>query len=819
MYGQRKVGVSNLGKLTDVDITSLLPTEGDFLGYGSGKWKPVKPPSGSNVATGGASYLVELSRWGIKNDKTASTTTATGINNAFKWAYDNGYSSVVLPKGEYLIPPSISITPQNNTYYDFNGSKVYMETNNAQQYAVIKIGSSDSTKKAHHITIANGEFVGDRYTHDYSDTSGGNHEWGHCISLKGSCKFIRIENCIMRDGTGDGLTGEYNYDVWLYPTASNFEVGGINKTTGANVTASTTVRTITPYDVSHFRVTNNDGKFLLSGNGYSVLAGITTDVFDVYFYDANGAFLSVAENKTWYQDIDRPTGATKMHFVLHQATTANISFEVRAEPRPEFITVENCEIHHNRRLGIACTGMRYFYIMNNELHHNTGYVGGGIDIEDGYRSNQNIYIIGNKFYGHGVNDVIVVGTYYVTIANNSFNSNCGGSGRYWNIIGNYFQRAGGSITASDVIFSNNSVHDAIVQLGLTTVGKAENISITDCVFRNARLSVIQSSPYTVSIENCKFANDSNRYITGASIDVQNNPMIIRNISVFGGDALATYSLDVTVENSTFVNILNLSQWVKYKNCTIINPTSSSAPSGSNKLLSFDRCKIVSNIRLFTFNNTDSSLEFKDCEFTTSASSAETIYITNAKKLNLINCKVDLSASTTGFFVSGGGTNKAYIVMKNNEFIGTTTNVKPYDSTWKLPVEPVVFSGNTLDGIGTITRIAGDTFDDGTTAQRPRKRLLLGMRYFDTTLGKPIYVKSIGTSSVYCADVSVRSTAYKLGQLVLESGKVFECTTAGTTGASAPTWSITTASTTVDGTITWTCKGDSAVWADATGVIV
>ena len=32
---------------------------------------------------------------------------------------------------------------------------------------------------------------------------------------------------------------------------------------------------------------------------------------------------------------------------------------------------------------------------------------------------------------------------------------------------------------------------------------------------------------------------------------------------------------------------------------------------------------------------------------------------------------------------------------------------------------------------------------GTTAQRPTKVLWIGRRYFDTTLGKPVYIRSVG----------------------------------------------------------------------------
>ncbi len=52
-----------------------------------------------------------------------------------------------------------------------------------------------------------------------------------------------------------------------------------------------------------------------------------------------------------------------------------------------------------------------------------------------------------------------------------------------------------------------------------------------------------------------------------------------------------------------------------------------------------------------------------------------------------------------------------------------------------------------------------------------------------------------------------STAVAVGRLITDgNGNLQECTTAGTTGASHPTWATTVSSTTTDNTATWTCKG-------------
>jgi len=66
-----------------------------------------------------------------------------------------------------------------------------------------------------------------------------------------------------------------------------------------------------------------------------------------------------------------------------------------------------------------------------------------------------------------------------------------------------------------------------------------------------------------------------------------------------------------------------------------------------------------------------------------------------------------------------------------------------------------------------------------------------------------------------------STAYALGDFVvptagLENGFRYECTTAGTSGGSAPTWPTTEGATVNDNTVVWTCRLGSHLGSGANG---
>lgn len=58
-----------------------------------------------------------------------------------------------------------------------------------------------------------------------------------------------------------------------------------------------------------------------------------------------------------------------------------------------------------------------------------------------------------------------------------------------------------------------------------------------------------------------------------------------------------------------------------------------------------------------------------------------------------------------------------------------------------------------------------------------------------------------------------TTAYTVGQTILASAVVYQCTTAGTSAGSAPSYNTTVGATTTDGTVVWTSRGAVTMVAD------
>lgn len=91
--------------------------------------------------------------------------------------------------------------------------------------------------------------------------------------------------------------------------------------------------------------------------------------------------------------------------------------------------------------------------------------------------------------------------------------------------------------------------------------------------------------------------------------------------------------------------------------------------------------------------------------------------------------------------------------------------------------------------------------------------ILADRYYQlgALTANPSGVRSVSAVTITTAAVSAAatSTAYAVGDQVKQASSpthIYQCTTAGTSGGSAPTWPTTIGATVTDGTAVWTCIG-------------
>lgn len=120
--------------------------------------------------------------------------TVEGINNALTYANKFNIKSIKLEKGIYLINSSIVF--KSNVCLDMNGATVKYETNDKEQYSILKIYNCEN------VNIENGIILGDKDTHKYVGDS--THEWGMGIDVMSS-ENVDINNVEIYNCTGDGI--------------------------------------------------------------------------------------------------------------------------------------------------------------------------------------------------------------------------------------------------------------------------------------------------------------------------------------------------------------------------------------------------------------------------------------------------------------------------------------------------------------------------------------------------------------------------------------------------------------------------------------
>ncbi|WP_203287270.1 right-handed parallel beta-helix repeat-containing protein [Metabacillus sp. cB07] len=511
-------------------------------------------------------YVVELNRWNIKSDGTDAVNTVTGINQAFKWANDNNFLEVILPAGVYLIAMNASVLLQSNTHYKFYGCQFIIESNNLSGYSII---SCDGVKN---VTVEGAILKGDRETHNYS--SGGTHEWGYGLECKNSCYNITIKNCEAFECTGDGFATSMDFSaIGGVQHPAHFAKGDVDSQGNIDI-SRINYTTVTKYFDVTAPLVKSVGYFYYAGDGYGGYgtgSNLNKTPIKVHFYKEDGSYLGFKNIRSYeFMYLESlPVGTVKVRFSFLQnydAMNGNLHYVMCARI-PQYIFFINCKSYRNRRLGASINGGRFITFESCEIFNNSNRMlnssgtnpGYGIDVEDGYMTNQKITLKNCNIYDNRAGAFICISTRGVHIENNKFRGSfvfSGSGDDYLSINNTYY----GGISGRSITSGNESDgtfctfrNDSIFGEAITIL--SGNTTLDNCVFSKSTLSL---SGETVKLFNCKLTFDDpdrNGTFTFSSKNVEIHDSIfdIRRSNI-GFTANYNTSDKVTLSNVKFITV-------------------------------------------------------------------------------------------------------------------------------------------------------------------------------------------------------------------------------------------------------------------------
>lgn len=490
--GVNKMLSSEQGKILNQKVTNL-GTQMDNIVYGIDE----------NIVK-----VINIERYDINKHGENALATTKGLNEVFSNCKRTENVIIKIPRGIYFIDKNSSVNIKNlqNVTIDFSNSLLIKESNNSPKYEVLQL---DSCKN---VNVKNLNIIGDRDGHDFS--SGGTHEWGSGLALVGWCDGVVIKNVNCSNCTGDGISLSSSlYNLYNQINYTDLESGGIN-TDGSSVDNSLFTRLNKFLSIPTLSESNR--YISVMGDGYGGYKGglVLDDVnFTFIFYNSDE---TVVYSKTikpydaiWLKDLPSNAVKYKFYFTNSISNILNESnlFTIRGSSFVNNITIDNCKIDNNRRLGIAVCGAQNVTIKNNEI---TGTNGTnpqfGIDIEDGYNLNQNISIFNNIITRNKQGGLVAVSAKGVMCYSNKIDGaiSLGGERGYnYKVFNNIGQN---SVSIKENFGSY--IKQPVIEDFLST---SSPISIgSNVTYRNSNfysgiiLSALGDLKFNVVFENCKF---------------------------------------------------------------------------------------------------------------------------------------------------------------------------------------------------------------------------------------------------------------------------------------------------------------------------
>jgi parallel beta-helix repeat protein len=509
-------------------------------------------------------YLIELSRWNINEGLPNKPYTDAhylmadrniqGINNAIQFAYNNGYTHIVLPRGNYAICYPRVISMVSNMTFDLNGStlKVIYDSDRKSPFDPITTtdyynfkGNSivfDNVSNAH---LVGGTIIGCRDDRSFSNAAAERrmeHTYG--VVFQRSTKYSSIKHCTIRDYMGDNVTFSSSAVREYAEFNLNLSVNSLDYSTGQLIPSNNTLAS----GYINLPTEEQFSSFLIAGAGYSRVTALNNKEVDVFFYKADNTFIGVLKKRKIYTDISIPIGATKMRMVFSNETnpSKNLQITLKFGLIPHHNVVEYNEIYNGHRGGISLGGS-YNIVQHNVVRDNgkgsnsfldnkpifsdpTRYA---INQEDSY--GDNCVIRNNLIYGS--NHGILAGCYSIQIENNHiYNMDSIGinlySLLYANVKGNVIYNCTTSIGVMNSNFGNAYVN------------------ISENSIHGSKMSFNNNNSYQINVTNNNFIDVSNIHMgSGNTNNVFKNNRI-KYSNVVGTPSITAYKIENCIFDST-----------------------------------------------------------------------------------------------------------------------------------------------------------------------------------------------------------------------------------------------------------------------------
>ncbi|WP_298555686.1 right-handed parallel beta-helix repeat-containing protein [uncultured Algibacter sp.] len=190
----------------DVSSSPLSNTDSNNPNPFNGVMRPIEVLPYPEIST--KTYVIELERWDIPNNRTEAVKTTDNLQSAINWAISQAYGIIRLPAGHYLIGKygndiyQAGITLDDNVAFllDENAT-IEMVPNDKWNYCAIAVRNKAN------VVISGGTILGDRDNHIFTPRADGDaaHDEGHLICIEGESQFVTVENVVLGKANGDGI--------------------------------------------------------------------------------------------------------------------------------------------------------------------------------------------------------------------------------------------------------------------------------------------------------------------------------------------------------------------------------------------------------------------------------------------------------------------------------------------------------------------------------------------------------------------------------------------------------------------------------------